>query len=104
MNRLTQFVILWSLAISIGSAQETATIPDVEQHDISSLGTKVTQLRTDSETANKQAHDLAESLRQKPDAAKKSELRTAVQQAFTLRQSLLRAELQELRARLEKTC
>jgi biopolymer transport protein ExbD len=60
-------------------------------------------LRTQYEAANKQAHDLAESLRQTPDAAKKSELRTAVQRAFTLRQSLLRAELQEMQARLEKT-
>jgi hypothetical protein len=60
-------------------------------------------LRTQYEAANKQAHDLAESLRKTPDAAKKSELRTAVQRAFTLRQSLLRAELQEIQARLEKT-
>ena len=60
-------------------------------------------LRTQYEAANKQAHDLAESLRQKPDAARKSELRTAVQRAFTLRQSLLRAELQEMQTRLEKT-
>lgn len=63
----------------------------------------VPQLQTDYEAANKQAHDLAESLRQTPDAAKKAELRTAVQRAFTLRQSLLRAELQEMQARLEKT-
>jgi hypothetical protein len=60
-------------------------------------------LRTQYEAANKQAHDLAESLRQTPDTAKKAELRTAVQRAFTLRQSLLRAELQEMQARLEKT-
>jgi hypothetical protein len=33
----------------------------------------------------------------------KSELRTAVQRAFTLRQRLLRAELQEMQARLEET-
>lgn len=64
---------------------------------------KIAQLRTDYEAANKQAHDLAESLRQTPDAAKKSELRAAVKRAFTLRQSLLRAELQEMQARLEKT-
>lgn len=64
---------------------------------------KIPQLRTDYEAANKHAHDLAESLRQTPDPAKKSELRTAVQRAFTLRQSLLRAELQEMQARLEKT-
>lgn len=63
----------------------------------------MTQLRTDSEAANKQAHDLAESLRQTPDPAKKSELLTAVQRAFTLQQSLLRAELQEMQTRLEKT-
>lgn len=63
----------------------------------------VPQLRTAYEAANKQAHDLAESLRQTPDAAKKSELRAAVQRAFSLRQSLLRAELQEMQARLEKT-
>ncbi len=64
---------------------------------------KITQLRTDYEAANKQAHDLAESLRQTPDATKKAELRAAVQRAFTLRQRLLRAELQEMQARLEKT-
>lgn len=63
----------------------------------------VPQLRTDYEAANKQAHGLAESLRQTPDAAKKAELRTVVQRAFTLRQRLLRAELQEMQARLEKT-
>jgi hypothetical protein len=63
----------------------------------------VPQLRIDYEAANKQAYDLAESLRQTPDAAKKAELRTVVQRAFTLRQSLLRAELQEMQARLEKT-
>ena len=63
----------------------------------------VPQQQTDYEAANKHAHDLAESLRQTPDPAKKSELRTAVQRAFTLRQSLLRAELQEMQARLEKT-
>ena len=60
-------------------------------------------LRTQYEAANKQARDLAASLRQTPVAAKKPELRTAVQRAFTLRQSLLRAELQEMQACLEKT-
>ncbi len=64
---------------------------------------KIAQLRTDYKAANQQAHDLAESLRQTPDAAKKSELRTAVQRAFTARQSLLRAELLQMQARLEKT-
>ena len=67
------------------------------------FGPTVPQLQTDYKAANQQAHDLAESLRQTPDAAKKAELRTAVQRAFTLRQSLLRAELQEMQARLEKT-
>jgi len=64
---------------------------------------QVAELRTDYETANRQAHDLAEFLRETPDAAKKAELRTAVQRAFTLRQSLLRTELLEMKARLEKT-
>ncbi len=64
---------------------------------------KIAQRRTDYEATNKQAHDLAESLSQTPDAVKKAELRIAVQRAFTLRQSLLRAELQEMQARLEKT-
>jgi len=64
---------------------------------------QVAELRTDYETANRQARDLAESLRQTPDAAKKAELRTAVQRTFTLRQSLLRAELQEMKARLLQT-
>jgi len=70
---------------------------------VSELQKQVAQLQTDYKTANKQAHDITESLRQAPDAAKKAELRTAVQRAFTLRQSLLRAELQEMQARLEKT-
>jgi len=61
------------------------------------------ELRTDYETANRQARDLAESLRQTPDAAKKAELRTAVQRTFTLRQSLLRAELLEMQTRLLQT-
>jgi len=61
------------------------------------------ELRTDYETANRQARDLAESLRQTPDAAKKAELRTAVQRAFTLRQSLLQAELLEMQTRLLQT-
>ena len=64
---------------------------------------QVADLRSAYETANKQAHDLPESLRKTPDATKKSELRTAVQRTFTLRQRLLRAELQEMQARLEKT-
>ncbi len=64
---------------------------------------QIADLRTDYEAANKQAHDLATSLRQTPDATKKAELRTAVQRAFTLRQSLLRAELLEMQARLERT-
>lgn len=64
---------------------------------------RIDQLRTVYSVANKKAHDLAESLRETPDAAKKAELRTVVQSAFTLRQSLLRAELQEMQAQLEKT-
>ena len=64
---------------------------------------QVAELRTDYETANRQARDLAESLRQTPDAAKKAELRTAVQRTFTLRQSLLRAELLEMQTRLLQT-
>ena len=64
---------------------------------------KIAQLRSDYEAANKQAHNLAESLGRTPDAAKKVELRKAVQRTFTLRQSLLRAELQEMQARLLQT-
>ncbi len=77
-------------------AESTAKLLDTRQ-------STTDQLRSNYSVANKQAHDLAESLRQTPDAAKKAELRTAVQRAFTLRQSLLRAELQEMQARLEKT-
>lgn len=64
---------------------------------------QVAQQRVAYETADKLAHELAQSLRQTPDDAKKTELRTAVRRAFTLRQSLLRAELWEMQARLEKT-
>ncbi len=89
----------------VPSGPEFVAPPD--ESDVSSYAPSfrpaVPQLRTEYEAANKQARDLAASLRQTPDAAKKSELRTAVQRAFTLRQSLLRAELQEMRARLEKT-
>ena len=107
MHLLTLFGILWSLAISVGSAQEAAT-PTEESSPATDTATnpialKIVQLRIDYETANKQAHDLAESLRQTPDAAKKAELRTAVQRAFTLRQSLLRAELLEMQTRLLQT-
>jgi hypothetical protein len=89
----------------VPSGPEFVAPPD--ESDVSSYAPSfrpaVPQLRTDYEAANKQARDLAASLRQTPDAAKKPELRTAVQRAFTLRQSLLRAELQEMRARMEKT-
>jgi hypothetical protein len=64
---------------------------------------QVAQLIMAYETANKLAHELAMPLRKTPDTGKKPELRTAVQRAFTLRQSLLRAELREMQARLEKT-
>lgn len=67
------------------------------------LPQQVAQLRTDYEAVNKQAHGLAESLRKTPDNAKKAELRTAVQRAFTLRQSLLRAELVDMQTRLLET-
>ncbi len=77
-------------------AESTAKLLDTRQ-------STTDQLRSNYSVANQQAHNLAESLRQTPDAAKKAELRTAVQRAFTLRQSLLRAELQEMQARLEKT-
>lgn len=63
---------------------------------------QVAQLRTDYEAANKHAHELAESLRRTSDNAKRAELRTSVQRAFTLRQSLLRAELLEIQTRLLK--
>ncbi len=128
MNRLILIGILWCLAIAIGSAQETLSgtesipetplfygismtatpiglpgPPHLPRTEVPDVADRIAQLRTDYEAANKQAHDLAESLRQTPDAAKKAELRTAVQRAFTLRQSLLRTELQEMQARLEKT-
>jgi hypothetical protein len=128
MNRLILLGILWCLAISIGRAQETfsgtESIPEtppvygipmtatpiglpgpphLPRTQIPDVEDRIAQLRTDYEAANKQAHDLADSLRQTPDAAKKAELRTAVHRAFTLRQSLLQADLQEMQARLEKT-
>lgn len=128
MNRLILIVILWFLAIAIGRAQETFSgteripetppvygipmtatpiglpcPPHLPRTEIPAVADRIAQLQTVYEAANKQAHDLAESLRQTPDAAKRSELRTAVQRAFTLRQSLLRAELQEMQARPEKT-
>ena len=107
MNRLILIVILWFLAIATGRAQEVFPAPNFPQRpeapstpaDVRTIA----DLRIDYEAANKQSHDLAESLRQTADATKKAELRTAVQRAFTLRQSLLRAELQEMQARLEKT-
>ncbi|MEJ7592957.1 MAG: hypothetical protein WKF77_15525 [Planctomycetaceae bacterium] len=85
MNHLTLLSILWSLAICVCSAQEAAT-PKEESSPASPAGfageaepatdtassaiaAKIAELRTDYETANKQAHDLAESLRQSPDAA-----------------------------------
>ena len=64
---------------------------------------QVAQLRVAYETANKLAHELAQSLRKTPDTGKKPELRTAVQRAFTLRQSLLRTELLEMQTRLIQT-
>lgn len=67
------------------------------------LTEKLFRLRTDYETSNKHAHQLAESLRQTPDDAKNAELRTAVQRSFTLRQSLLRAEMLEMQTRLLQT-
>ena len=70
---------------------------------LSHEASQIADLRTDYEAADKQAHDLAESLRKTPDPTKKAKLRIAVQRAFTLRQSLLRAELQKMQARLEKT-
>jgi len=119
MNHLTLFSILWSLAICVGSAQEVATPKEESSPAIpagfggkaepatdtasSAIAAKIAELRTDYETANKQARDLDESFRQTPDAAKKAKLRTAVQRAFTLRQSLLRAELLEMQTRLLQT-
>ena len=66
-------------------------------------GASVVELRKDYEAADAQAHRLAEQLQQSPDAAKKAELRQAVQRAFTARQSLLRAELLEMQTRLLQT-
>ncbi|MCP4858473.1 MAG: hypothetical protein GY903_28690 [Fuerstiella sp.] len=67
------------------------------------LQQQVAQLRKDYESADQQAHQLANSLRKSPDSAIKAKLRSTVQQAFSLRQSLLRAELMEMQARLLQT-
>ncbi len=60
-------------------AESTAKLLDTRQ-------STTDQLRSNYSVANQQAHNLAELLRQTPNAAKKSELRAAVQRAFTLRQ------------------
>ncbi|MEO2027929.1 MAG: secretin N-terminal domain-containing protein [Fuerstiella sp.] len=67
------------------------------------LQQQIAQLRKDYGSADQQAHQLAESLRKSSDTATKAKLRSTVQQAFALRQSLLRAELMEMQTRLLQT-
>jgi len=85
------------------STHEFSSKPPPIDISATDLQQQIAQFRTEYETGNKQAHDLAESLRQTPEAAKKAELRTVVQRAFKLRQSLLRAELLQMQSRLLET-
>jgi hypothetical protein len=63
----------------------------------------IAQLRKDYDAAEAEAQRLAEQLRQPGSTASKDELRKTVERAFTLRQSLLRAELSDMLDRLAKT-
>jgi uncharacterized phage infection (PIP) family protein YhgE len=76
---------------------------EVEKEMISFTGDSVAELRRQFEQADKLTRTLANQLDQQPDQAKKDELRKYVQQTFTARQNLLRAELMEMQARLLQT-
>jgi len=88
-------------AVSLGNGDGTgSTGGEVQQ--------QIAQLRKEYEAADSEARQLARQLQTTPDGAQKNEaqkadLRRAVQRAFTVRQSLLRAELLEMHNKLLKT-
>jgi len=71
--------------------------------DSKQLDRQINLLRSDYAAADKIAHQLADSLRHSPDAAKQVELQHAVRSAFALRQEMLRAELTEMQSRQLQT-
>ena len=98
----------FDLVAAIEAGQVTpflpAIVPLTNAIEVSaSYSKQISQLRKDYEAAEAEAQRLAEQLRQPGSTASKDELRKTVERAFTLRQSLLRAELGEMLDRLAKT-